>query len=394
MLTILHTESSKGWGGQEIRIIQESLGMIKRGHKVYIAAPEDSMIFSKAKSNDIVVFPMSFNKKNPLNVMRLATLIKERRIDIVNTHSSSDSWVATIAAKLSGLKPLILRTRHLSTPIGRNPLSRLIYNILPDAVITTGEEIGQRMIEHNKFNGEKISSIPTGVDMERFNPAKVKPVFQLKNHTVNKVIPPYPPLVKGGWGDLSEGEEGLKKYFSIGMVSVLRSWKGHRYFIEAVPAISNAIPDSVFYIVGDGPQFQNIKDMVKEFSLESKVFMLGHRDDIPEILASLDVIVHPSYANEGVPQSILQAMAMERPVVASDAGAIKEIVIDKETGFLIEPKNPGQLSEKVIELYRNPELRVKFGKAGRRLVEKNYSMEAMLDKVESLYERLLNRNRI
>ncbi len=396
-LNILHTEASLGWGGQEIRIIQESRGMIKRGHRVVIAAPLEGVIFKKAEESGINIFPAHFQKRNPISVLRMRLLINRERFDVVNTHSSSDSWVASIAARLSRVKPKIIRTRHLSTPISKSYLSRLIYEILPHAVITTGEEIRQRMIKENGFNADKIFSIPTGIDLERFNPEKVKPAFQSKNphtHPFNKVIPPNPPLSKGGWGDLSGGQGGLMDNFSVGMVGVLRSWKGHRYFIEAVPAILSVIPDSTFYIIGDGPQFQNIKDMIKNLSLEHKILMLGHRDDIPEILASLDAIVHPSYANEGVPQSILQAMAMGKPVVASDAGAIKEIVIDRETGFLIEPKNPNQLSERIIELYRNPELKIKFGKAGRRLVEENYSMEAMLDKIESLYEKLLKDKKI
>lgn len=387
MITILHTESSMGWGGQEIRIMQESLGMMKRGYRVIIAAPEQSTIFKKGKEAGVEVFPAYFQKKNPGSVVKMASLINREKVGIVNTHSSSDSWISTFAAKLSRVKPGIIRTRHLSTPISRSVLSRLIYDKLPDAVITTGGEIRERMIHHNGFDGSKIFSIPTGVDLERFNPEKVKPA-QLKNptHLPNKSHPSLPPFTKGGQGGIKDGKQG--GFFPIGMIGVLRSWKGHRYLIDAVPAILKAVPDSFFYIAGDGPQFQNIKDMIKDSSLEDKVLMLGHREDIPEILASLDVVVHPSYANEGVPQSILQAMAMEKPVVASDAGAIKEIVIDGETGFLTAPKNPGQLAEKVIELYRNPELRIKFGKAGRRLIEKSYSFENMLDKIEALYERL------
>jgi glycosyltransferase involved in cell wall biosynthesis len=118
--------------------------------------------------------------------------------------------------------------------------------------------------------------------------------------------------------------------------------------------------------------------------------MLGHREDIPEIMGSLDVVVHPSYANEGVPQSILQAMAMKRPVVASNAGAIREVIIDGETGFLIEPKDSVQLSEKVVELYDNRNLIIKFGENSRRLVEESYSLDGMLNKIEILYARLLN----
>jgi glycosyltransferase involved in cell wall biosynthesis len=333
--------------------------MTERGYRIIIAAPEKSIIFRRAKDAGIDTFPAHFQKKNPVSVLKLISLINRKRPDVVNTHSSSDSWATTIAAKLSGAKPKIIRTRHLSTPISRSYLSRLIYDILPDAVITTGEEIRLRMIHYNGFDASKIYSIPTGVDLQRFNPSEVKPILK---------------------------HEG----FSIGMIGVLRSWKGHRFFIDAVPRILSEIPDATFYIVGEGYQRGNIQKRLLELSLQEKVFMLGHREDIPEILKSLDVIVQPSYAHEGIPQAVLQAMAMRKPVVASDIGVIKEIVIDRATGFLIESKNSEQIAEKVIELYKNPDLRTTLGREGRRLVEEKYSIEKMLDNVEALYEKLLH----
>lgn len=357
MFTILHTESSTGWGGQEIRILEESLGMLERGHRVVIAAPQNSSIFKRALKAGIKVFHCDFQKGNPRSFFRINSLIKNEGIDILNTHSSSDSWVATMAARLLNVRPKIIRTRHLSTPISRSLLSHMIYNILPDAVITTGEEIRQRMINENRFNASKIFSIPTGINLNRFDPRKVKPALE------------------------SQG-------FSIGMIGVLRSWKGHRYLIEAVPEILKYIPEATFYIVGDGPQYENIERLIDSLLLRDKVFMLGHREDIPEILASLNVVVHPSYANEGVPQSVLQALAMERPVIAADVGAIKEVVIDNETGFLISPRRVDEIVAKVGILYKNRELGKAFGKNGRNLVERSYSFEIMLDKVESLYERL------
>ena len=359
MCVILHTESSMGWGGQEIRIVQESLGMIKRGFKILIAAPEQSVIFKKAKGAGIDTFPAYFQKKNPLSIIKILSLINRVKPKIINTHSSSDSWVSTIAAKLSKIKPTIIRTRHLSTPISKSVLSRLIYEVLPDAVITTGEEIRQRMINDNGFDASKIFSIPTGVDLERFNPARVTSALQING-------------------------------FSVGMIGVLRSWKGHRFFLEAIPEISQQIPNATFFIVGGGSQraYENIKNIIFQLSLENKVFMLGHRENIPEILTSLDIIVQPSYASEGVPQSILQAMAMGKPVVASDVGAIKEVVFDGKTGFLVKPKNPKLIAESVVALYKNPEMLKEFGKEGRRLIEENYSMEKMLDKIKSLYEKL------
>jgi len=218
------------------------------------------------------------------------------------------------------------------------------------------------MIHDNGFDGSRIVSIPTGIDLEKFNPTKIRALIG-------------------------------KKGFSVGTVSILRSWKGHYYLIEAVPEILKVVPEAHFIIVGDGLHRDTIARHIRQLSLEKKILMAGHREDIPEILASLDLIVHPSYANEGVPQSILQAMAMERPVVATDTGAVSEAVLDGRTGFLIPPKNPKAIAEKVIELYRSPELRIQFGREGRKLVEKEYSLDRMLDKMEALYQQVCSEGR-
>jgi len=347
-----------GWGGQEIRIVQESVGIVKRGYHVTVAAPAQSKILHRAQDAGLPVMPVDFQKKNPLSVFRIVSLINKVRPDIVNTHSSSDSWVSSIAATLSKTRPKIIRTRHLSAPIRKSYTNRVIYNVLPDAVITTGEEIRQMMIHSSGFHASKIVSIPTGIDLECFNPQKVNPVFRTKD-------------------------------LAVGMIGVLRSWKGHIFFIEAIPKILAQIPDAFFYIVGDGPQRRHLDDLVRSLSYKDRIILLGHREDIPEIMASLDIIVHPSYANEGVPQTILQALAMEKTVIASDAGAIKEVVINGITGVLIQPRNAGQIAEKVIELNNNPEVRINFGKEGRRLVEGSHSIEKMLDKIEVLYDKLL-----
>jgi glycosyltransferase involved in cell wall biosynthesis len=302
MLTILHTEASTGWGGQEIRIVEESIRIRGKGHRVIIAASQESGVYKKAVEAGINVCPMEFNKKNPLSFLRMVSLINRERVDVLNTHSSSDSWVATIAAKLSSRKPKVIRTRHLSNPVNRSLLSRLIYDVMPDGVITTGSAIRERMITYNRFNPEKILSIPTGVDLQRFDPSIAGPCIH---------------------------REG----FLIGIIGVLRNWKGHTYLLDAVPLLASAMNNLFVYIVGDGPQADNLKKKVAEMNIHDRVIFLGHREDIPEIIASLDVVVHPSYESEGVPQSILQAMAMEKPVIASDIGAIGEVVIDNKTGL-------------------------------------------------------------
>lgn len=354
MIKVLHTESSLAWGGQEIRIVEESLGMSKRGYHVIIAAPENSLIYKRARQKGIRCIPLNFSKKDPGCIGRMISILKKERPHILNTHSSTDSWIASMATLFLRKRPRLIRTRHLSTPISRSFTSKLIYNVLPDAIITTGEAIRKRMIEYNGFDPSRIFSIPTGVDLERFDPSRVRPSLP-------------------------------RKGFTIGMVSVLRSWKGHKYFIKAIPEILTRIPDAHFYIVGTGPNFQGLEDIIRKLSLTGKVTMTGHREDIPEVLASLHILVHPSYANEGVPQTILQALAMERPVVASDVGGIGEVIIDGKTGFLIKPKDVNGIVQKVVELYTHLEICKSFGMEGRNFVKHNYSFSIMLDKIERVY---------
>lgn len=357
-ITILHTESSKGWGGQEIRILQESIGIRDRGYRVLIAAERDSIIYKKAEEKGFQVFDVKFLKFSPASFIRLKQIIEDHKVKIINTHSSKDSWIGSIAAKTASNRPKIIRTRHLSTPISNSLSSRFIYDIMPDLIITTGEAIRLRMIEQNRFNPKKIFSIPTGVILEKFNRERVNASLE-------------------------------KKEFNIGAVGVLRSWKGHEFLLKAFPIIVREIRGLHCYIVGDGPQYNRLLNLAKELEIEKFVTFTGHREDIPEVLASLDLLIHPSYANEGVPQTILQALAMEVPVIASKAGAIPEVIVHGKTGILIEPRNEIEIARTVIELYHDKRLRENLAKAGRELVEREYSHEKMIEKIDKLYRQLL-----
>lgn len=363
--TILHTEASKGWGGQEIRIITEAEGLIKRGHRIIIAAPPDARIIKQAKVRDIEAVPLLMEKFSVFGpIKKLMDIISKYEIDIVNTHSSRDSWLASIASRLSSKKPVIIRTRHLSTPISNNPLSRMVYNHLPHKIITTGESIKDSMIEKNNFNPDKIVSIPTGIDLEIFKAGKTGANIRRAFN-----IPARAPL--------------------IGMVSVLRSWKGHIYLLEAVPNVIKKNPNTRFLIVGDGPYRDVIEEKIKKMGIERYVIMAGHREDIPEILSAIDFLVFPSYANEGVPQAILQAFAAGKTVIASNAGSVSEVVLNNRTGILIPSRNSSILAKRIIELLKNKDKRKKMAFAGRKLVESGYSLEAMLNKIEKIYNELM-----
>lgn len=366
-LTILHTESSNGWGGQEIRILAESEGMRRRGHRVIIAGTPSSRILEQAAASGVETLRIDMDGWRMYGAVgRLSAAIRRERVDIVNTHSSRDSWLASTAARLSSQKPIVIRTRHLSTPFGRSIVTRFLYNTLPDAVITTGESIRTTMIRRHGFDARKIVSIPTGVDTTVFSRGTVDAGLRRAYG-----IPPHAPLV--------------------GIVAVLRSWKGHEDFLDAASLVVQKIPDARFVIVGDGPRSSNIREYIDRLGLAASVTMTGYRTDVAAVLASLDVLVLSSYGHEGVPQAILQAMAMEVPVVATNVGAVSEVVRDGDTGLLAPPRDSQTIAAHIIAVLRQDELRRALASSARRLIEERYRLDAMLDRVAALYDDLAQR---
>ena len=364
MLTIVHTESSMGWGGQEIRILTEALHLSVRGYRVIIGCSRESQLYVRALRAGLPVIPIPFKRAmDPQAVWHVYRVLKRERVEILNTHSSVDSWVASFAGRLAGVA--IVRTRHLSVPLKRNPMARLVYSRLCDRIVTMGEAIRQLLIREAGVEPSKVVSIPTGVNLEQFDP------LRRDGHVIRK-------------------ELGIAEDIPlIGMVTVLRSWKGHRIFLQAIPLVLKAVPSARFLIVGDGPQRENIQGWVEGMGLNEVVMMVGHREDIPELLAALDIVVLSSTAAEGVPQALVQALAMQRPVVATDVGGVGELIRDGETGLLIPPHDPQALARSVIKLLRDRGLSKELACRGRQLVQRHYSLELMLERLEALYQELL-----
>ncbi len=369
-LTILHTEASEGWGGQEIRILEEAAGHQRRGHHVLLAASPRSAILSRARRAGIETQALEMSKTRIPHALRsLRRVIRDCRVQVVHTHSSRDSWIGGLAARSLPQRPILVRTRHLSTPISRSWLSRLVYYYLPDLVITTGEAIRKEMIETNGFDPRRIVSIPTGVDLEQFS----------FNPSARQTV---------------RCELGLSEEVPlVGIVAVLRSWKGHLDFLEAASRVLKEEPRCRFIIVGEGPQRDRIRAEIRRLDLGIQVSMLGHREDVPAILSAMDLFVLPSFGHEGVPQAVLQALAVGLPVVASRTGSIPEVIHDGQTGALVPPRQPDLLASAILRLVRNREEGRALAQNGRALVRRHHTLEAMLERIEQCYHRLLMKNR-
>ncbi len=362
--TIVHTEASLGWGGQERRIFAEAEIMRQRGHNLILAVDPRGQLSQRSRQAGFTVVPISFGGRYTIPAcLALRRLLRRQSVDILNTHSSLDSWVGlgAVLGRRSGIR--LVRTRHLSTLIKTSWLTRKLYQS-PDALITTGQAIKDLIIERAQVPPGKIFSIPTGVPLDRFYPR--------------------PPENRSGY--LPEVADDT---CVIGSVAILRSWKGHLFLIEALEKVLQAGEKAYLVLVGDGPYQEVIKAKVADLHLDDFVCFAGYRENIPDWLALMDVVVLASYANEGVPQSLLQAMAMSRPVIGTTCGGIPEIVASGSNGLLVPAKDSQALARALLELIRDPDKRRRFGSRGLALVQERYSLEQMAAATEAVYARIL-----
>jgi glycosyltransferase involved in cell wall biosynthesis len=356
-MRILHTEASLGWGGQEIRILSEAEGMVKRGHHVTLLCPAKADIHGESKARGLDVVALPIGRKSPVGVVALSRWLRRNPVDVINTHSSTDAWLVALAGAISRAAPPMVRTRHISAPVPDNVGTRWLYGTASKHIVTTGGQLRNTLINDNGFDPRHITSVPTGIDTARYVPGDRRAARRRVGLPEDAAI--------------------------VGIVATLRSWKGHRFLLEAFGGLADR--GAHLLIVGDGPQRPALGKMVTDLKLEDRVLMPGNQSDVVPWLQALDVCVLPSYANEGVPQAILQAMSCRIPVVSTAVGSILEAVCDGKTGLIVPERQTNPLREALEKLLGDAEMRQRFGDAARKVVLEKFSIETMLDKMEAVF---------
>jgi glycosyltransferase involved in cell wall biosynthesis len=172
----------------------------------------------------------------------------------------------------------------------------------------------------------------------------------------------------------------------IGTVGRLIPLKGHRYALEAFAAMAARLPKLVWLFVGAGPERDSLEAQARSRGLASRVRFLGHRDDVPHLLAGLDLLVHPTLV-EGFGLGVLEAMVQGLPVVATRTGALPETVIDGLTGVLVPPRDPEALGEAIVSLLADRARMDRLGQQGRARYEAHFRLERMVRETVDVYER-------
>jgi glycosyltransferase involved in cell wall biosynthesis len=356
--TVLHTEWSLSWGGQEIRILTECRELLADGHRPLLAGRPGAPILAAAAGEGVETRELALAGPWDLaSARRLRRLIREERVDILHTHASVDSWVG-LWAGLAGPAAWV-RTRHTGS-VRVHPLN-LIYT-RPRRIITTGGAIRRALVEGYGLDPNRVVSIPTGIDVERFSPGPREPELCRELG-----IEPDAPVVA--------------------MVAVLRSWKRHDLFCEMAAVVGRRLPRARFLIVGGGPGWERVNGYLEAMGLRDRVVMTGHRQDVERLLRLADVTVLTSGGEEGVSQSVLQALACEKGVVAADEGSITDAVEHERTGLLVPFGRVEALAAAVERLLGDQELRRRLGRAGRRLVAARFTARAMHHRIMQVYRQ-------
>ena len=317
----------------------------------------------KIESPNFRCYPIKMGRNvNPFSIFQIYRTLMKIKPDIAHTHSSIDSWQVSFCCK--ALKIPIVRSRHVSIPVKNYFPNKTIYSYFPEKIITSGKAVQTIMQNIDGVMKEKVVSITAGVDMQRFDykisGEKIRAELKLKTTQ---------PL--------------------IGKIAVIRGWKGHDYFLEAVPIVLQKIPSARFIIVGDGPGFKEIKEKVLNRKLGSFLTLLGHREDIPEIIAGLDILLLASTEGEATSQVIPQAFAMKTPVVATRAGGIPEILDGGKRGVLVETRSGKALADGIVALLENLEVRQNFIDKAYQFCRQELSIDKMMDQTIAVYEEII-----
>jgi glycosyltransferase involved in cell wall biosynthesis len=358
---ILHTEASCGWGGQEIRILTEARGLIRRGHQVELVCPSEARIFQEAPAYGVPVRALPIGKKRLPALKAMRAFLRDNRFDVINTHSSTDSWLAALACKMLADAPPIVRTRHLSTAVNRSWSTRWLYEKGCAHVVVTGEALKAQLIRDNGFPAAQLTSVPTGIDLERFHPqprASARAALGLSAEATY-----------------------------IGILATLRDWKGHTVLFDALTQLLPSRPNLRVLIIGDGPYRDRLDTRAEVLGITDRLDFVGHRTDAERWLPVIDVFTLPSWGDEGVSQALMQAMACALPIVTTPVGSLTEVIHDGETGLIVPPRDASALAAAIARLLDDPALAGRLGTAARELAVVRCGETLMLDRMEAIFRR-------
>lgn len=340
----------------------------------------------KLQQQGYIIHPIQIDRRiSPLSNLRsiyqLTQLIRRNQYDLVHVHTPIAAVLGRIAAKLAGVKRIVYTAHGFPFHDRSSPREYHFYftvekltALITDLILTQNYEDIATAKKLNLCPPTKLRYLGNGVDINRFQRDRLNPTHQIELRK-SLGIPDYTDLI-------------------IGTIGRLTHKKGSGYLIEAAAKLLPYFPNLQVLVIGsqlssDPEPFQEkLIKKIRELGIEKHVILTGKRQDIPEVLGLLDIFTLPTFTHEGLPRSIVEAMSMNLPVVATDIRGCREAVVHGRTGLIVPPKNTEKLAEALGILLSNYQLRESYGQAGRQRVEADYDEELVFKRLNKYYQEL------
>jgi len=363
LMNILYVFSSFKTGGAQKISVETAVGIKKRGHNVYVASPKGKLKKFLLK-NEIKWLEVNFTpmrKTIPsffILFFRFLFIVVKYKIDIIHTINRWSNFICFFVSIFTGSK--LIWTDH-SILVGKKLLT-----LYKDKVISVSHSGKKHLVEYFGIPQEKIVVIHNAIP----------PLSEPNPTQINKLLK----------------EIKVKKGSRIVCtIARLHKQKGHKYLFEAIPTILSQINDVHFILAGDGYLKQSLIDLAIKLKISEYVHFLGERKDIPVILGASDIMVLPSL-QEGFSLVILEAFSLGIPCVVTNVGGNNELVVNGETGFVVEAKNSTLLANAIITILSNDEKCKAMGAKAKKLVNRKFKFNQMILKIELVYKNCLKKN--
>jgi glycosyltransferase involved in cell wall biosynthesis len=357
----LHIDTARTWRGGQNQVLVTMMGLRALGHRTMLVAHPGGELRQRA-AEGLDLIPLAPKTEMDLGAAwRLSRLIKQLKPDIVHAHDPHGVAMAGLALSMSTqlAKPPLVAARRVDFHLRGSSLSRWKYRQV-DCFICASEAI-RSMLVSDGVPELRAVTVHEGIDIGRVEsapPAKLHEELWLPHQA---------PLV--------------------GNVAALVPHKGQRHLIEAAALVVRQVPDARFVIAGEGELRASLEKQIKDHRLEKHVILAGFRPDVLSLHKAFDIFVMSS-VTEGLGTSLLDAMAAARPVVATEAGGIPEVVVEGTTGFLVPPRDHQAMADAIVTLLKDESLRRRMGDAGLARARACFSAERMVQETLRLYQRV------
>lgn len=371
LFTIVQLAESADWAGGERYVELLARHLDRSRFRMEVILPAEGPLSGTLAALAVPVHLIDLGRLiRPWAIRELANLLRRLSPHLLQSHGARSNFYARLAGRLARV-PVIVSTVHNSLydyPVSsaRKALYLALDRLaapLSHRILCVAEALARDLVERSHIPSEKITVIRNGVDIVRFNPSKADA------------------------GRIRK-EFGLQTAPTVGMVGRMTPQKNYPDFLRALALVRTVIPTVRALLVGDGPDRPAIEALATQLDLVQACRFTGVRDDIPDLLAAMDVVVLAS-VSEGLPFVVLEALSLGRPVVATTVNGVPELVEDGCTGLLVPPRDPRALAEGMVAILRNPELGRALGMAGRNVIETRFSLGLMIQRLEGFYTACL-----